>query len=40
MTGMLLHIDGSKQQWFGEEGWHDLIVLLERCTATKAVTFS
>jgi transposase len=29
MTGMLLHIDGSKHQWFGDERWHDLIVILD-----------
>jgi transposase len=29
MTGMLLHIDGSKHQWLGEERWHDLIVILD-----------
>jgi transposase len=29
MPGMLLHIDGSKHQWFGDERWHDLIVILD-----------
>ena len=29
MTGMLLHIDGSKHQWFGDERWFDLIVILD-----------
>jgi len=29
MTGMLLHIDGSKHQWFGDHRWHDLIVILD-----------
>jgi transposase len=29
MTGMLLHIDGSKHQWLGDERWHDLIVILD-----------
>ena len=29
MTGMLLHIDGSKHQWFGDARWHDLIVILD-----------
>jgi transposase len=29
MTGMLLHIDGSKHQWFSDERWHDLIVILD-----------
>ena len=32
MTGMLLHIDGSKHQWFGDERWHDLIVILDDAT--------
>jgi transposase len=30
MPGMLLHIDGSKHQWFNDERWHDLIVILLR----------
>ena len=29
MTGMLLHIDGSKHQWFGDDRWYDLIVILD-----------
>jgi transposase len=29
MTGMLLHIDGSKHQWFRDQKWHDLIVILD-----------
>ncbi len=29
MRGMLLHIDGSKHQWFGDHRWHDLIVILD-----------
>jgi transposase len=29
MVGMLLHIDGSKHQWFGDQRWHDLIVILD-----------
>jgi hypothetical protein len=33
MTGMLLHIDGSKHQWFGDERWHDLIVILDDATS-------
>ena len=33
MPGMLLHIDGSKHQWFGDERWHDLIVILEDATS-------
>ena len=33
MPGMLLHIDGSKHQWFGDEHWHDLIVILDDATS-------
>ena len=33
MTGMLLHIDGSKHQWLGETRWHDLIVILDDATS-------
>jgi transposase len=33
LTGMLLHIDGSKHQWFGDERWHDLIVILDDATS-------
>jgi transposase len=33
MTGMMLHIDGSKHQWLGDERWHDLIVILEDATS-------
>jgi transposase len=29
MPGMLLHIDGSEHQWFQDERWHDLIVILD-----------
>ena len=29
LVGMLLHIDGSKHQWFGDERWYDLIVILD-----------
>jgi hypothetical protein len=29
---MLLHIDGSKHQWFGDERWYDLIVILDDAT--------
>jgi len=32
MTGMLLHIDGSKHQWLGDERWYDLIVILDDAT--------
>lgn len=33
MPGMLLHIDGSKHQWFNDERWHDLIVILDDATS-------
>jgi transposase len=29
LRGMMLHIDGSHHQWFGDERWHDLIVILD-----------
>jgi len=32
MPGMLLHIDGSKHRWFGDERWYDLIVILDDAT--------
>lgn len=33
MAGMLLHIDGSKHRWLGNEAWHDLIVILDDATS-------
>ncbi len=30
--GMLLHIDGSHHQWFQDERWYDLIVILDDAT--------
>jgi len=33
MPGMLLHIDGSKHQWLGDECWYDLIVILDDATS-------
>ena len=33
MPGMLLHIDGSKHQWFQDERWYDLIVILDDATS-------
>src|SRR5438270_317507 len=33
MPGMVLHIDGSKHQWFGDERWYDLIVILDDATS-------
>lgn len=29
MAGMMLHIDASKHQWFGDNRWHDLITLMD-----------
>jgi len=29
LTGMLLHIDGSKHRWLNDTQWHDLIVILD-----------
>jgi transposase len=33
MPGMMLHIDGSKHQWLGDQRWHDLIVILDDATS-------
>lgn len=33
MVGMLLHIDGSRHQWFGDERWYDLLVVLDDATS-------
>ncbi len=30
---MLLHMDGSKHRWFGDERWYDLIVVLDDATS-------
>jgi len=32
VPGMLLHIDGSRHRWLGDERWHDLIVILDDAT--------
>jgi transposase len=32
ILGMMLHIDGSHHQWFGDDRWHDLIVILDDAT--------
>ena len=32
LPGMMLHIDGSKHQWFQDDRWHDLIVILDDAT--------
>ena len=33
IPGMMLHIDGSKHQWFQDARWHDLIVILDDATS-------
>jgi hypothetical protein len=33
LPGMLLHIDGSRHQWFQDERWYDLIVILDDATS-------
>jgi transposase len=38
MPGMLLHIDGSKHQWFCDDRWYDLIVILD--DATKEIYYA
>ena len=32
LPGMRLHIDGSRHQWFQDERWYDLIVILDEAT--------
>jgi hypothetical protein len=31
--GMMLHIDGSRHQWFQDDRWYDLIVILDDATS-------
>jgi hypothetical protein len=31
--GKLLHIDGSKHRWFGDDRWYDLLVILGDATS-------
>jgi transposase len=33
LPGMLLHIDGSKHQWFQDERWYDLLVIMDDATS-------
>ena len=33
LPGILLHIDGSKHQWFGNQRWYDSIVILDDATS-------
>jgi transposase len=33
LPGMMLHIDGSRHQWFGDDRWYDLIVVMDDATS-------
>lgn len=33
LAGMMLHIDASKHQWFGDERWYDFIVIMDDATS-------
>jgi len=33
LPGMMLHLDGSHHQWFQDERWYDLIVMLDDATS-------
>ena len=33
MQGMPFHIDGGKQQWFSDERWYALLVILDDATS-------
>jgi transposase len=33
LTGMMLHIDGSKHRWFGDDRFYDLIAVLDDATS-------
>ena len=33
LPGMLLHIDGSEHRWFGDERYHELIVIMDDATS-------
>ena len=33
LPGMSLHIDGNRHQWFQDERWYDLIVILDDATS-------
>ncbi|HZP16352.1 MAG TPA: ISNCY family transposase [Terriglobales bacterium] len=33
LPGMLLHIDGSRHRWFGDERWYDLLLILDDATS-------
>jgi hypothetical protein len=33
LPGMMLHIDGSRHQWFQDDRWYDLLVILDDATS-------
>jgi Helix-turn-helix domain len=33
LPGMLLHVDGSTHQWFSDQRWYDLLVILDDATS-------
>ena len=33
LPGMLLHIDGSRHRWLGDDRWYDLLVILDDATS-------
>jgi transposase len=33
LPGMLLHLDASEHRWFGDDCWHDLIVVMDDATS-------
>ena len=33
LPGMMLHLDGSHHQWFQDESWYDLLVILDDATS-------
>src|SRR3990172_6018052 len=33
LPGMLLHLDGSRHRWFGDDCWYDLLVMLDDATS-------
>src|SRR5437870_5638318 len=33
LPGMMLHVDASKHQWFQDDRWHDLIVVMDDATS-------
>jgi hypothetical protein len=33
LPGMLLHVEGSRHQWFQDDCWYDLLVILDDATS-------